>query len=61
MQKLALTAKPTYIFVDNSDGKDGPYGALQKFLAEDVNDEVEYYYGISYIGRGLLIKLRPDA
>jgi len=58
--KLALTAKPTFIFVDDSDGG-GSHDALQKFLAEDVKDKVEYYCGISYIGGGLVIKLRPDA
>lgn len=56
--KLALTAKPSHIFVDDSDCELGAKPALEKFLAEDLKDEVDYFCGIDYIGGGLVIKLR---
>lgn len=56
--KLALTAKPSYVFVDDADQVTEAKPAIEKFLAEDVKDQVEYSCGIPYIGGGLVIKLR---
>lgn len=55
--KLALTANPTFIFVDDTDGKECAQ-AVQKFLAEDIKDRVDFATKISYIGGGTLIKLK---
>lgn len=55
--KLALTAKPSFIFVDDADGLEVIH-AIQKFLADDVKGCVDFFCGIGYIGGGLVIKLR---
>lgn len=55
--KLALTAKPDFIFVDDSDDENGAKPAIEKFLAEDLRGRVAYTVGIDYIGGGLVIKL----
>ena len=56
--KLALTAKPSYIFVDDVDHPTGTKPALEKFLAEDLKDRVDFYCEIEYFSGGLVIKLR---
>ena len=55
--KLALTAKPEFIFVDDSDDENGAKPAIDKFLQEDMNGLVDYTVHIDYIGGGLVIKL----
>jgi hypothetical protein len=32
--------------------------ALERFLAEDARDQVRFYCGISYIGGGLVIRMK---
>lgn len=56
--KLALTAAPEYIFVDDSDDEANAKPAIEKFLAEDVAGRVDFLYPIDYIGGGLVIKLK---
>jgi hypothetical protein len=53
---LALTADPDFIFIDDADGEAKP--AIEKFLSEDLKGRVEYTVPISYLGGGLVIKLR---
>jgi predicted O-methyltransferase YrrM len=53
---LALTAHPTFIFVDDAAGEDAK-PAIDKFLIE-IDDRVEYVVPIDYAGGGLVIKLR---
>ena len=55
--KLALTAEPSFIFVDDSDDENGAKPAIEKFLAEDLRGRVAYTVGIDYVGGGLVIKL----
>jgi predicted O-methyltransferase YrrM len=57
--KLALTADPQFIFVDDADGEDGAQVAIEKFLKEDVHNRVDFTAHIEYIGGGLVIKLKP--
>ena len=54
--RLALTADPDFIFIDDADGEAKP--AIEKFLSEDLKGRVEYTVPISYLGGGLVIKLR---
>ncbi|MEP0857779.1 hypothetical protein [Trichocoleus sp. DQ-U1] len=54
--KLALTARPEFIFVDDVEG-DEVRLAVEKFLNEDLKGRVEYTVKINYIGGGLVIKL----
>jgi len=56
--KLALTANPTFIFVDDADDEDQAKPAVEKFLREDLSGRVEYTVPIDYVGGGLVIKLR---
>ena len=55
--KLALTANPSFIFVDDSDDESGAKPAIEKFLAEDLKGRVAYTVGLPYIGGGVVIKL----
>lgn len=55
--KLALTANPEFIFVDDADDENGAKPAIEKFLKEDLQGRVEYTVGIPYVGGGLVIKL----
>lgn len=56
--KLALTADPVFIFVDDSDDENGAKPAIERFLSEDIKDQVDYTLHISYTGGGLVIKLK---
>lgn len=56
--KLALTADPTFIFVDDAADELQAKPAIDKFLAEDLKGRVDYTVGIDYTGGGLVIKLR---
>jgi hypothetical protein len=56
--KLALTADPLFIFVDDADGVDGVNLAVKRFLSEDVSGHVDYTAHIDYQGGGLVIKLK---
>ncbi len=55
--KLALTAEPTFIFVDDADDENEVKPAINKFLKEDVKDKLDYTTKIAYRGEGLIIKL----
>lgn len=55
--KLALTAKPKFIFVDDSDDENGAKPAIEKFLAEDLAGKIAFTVGVAYVGGGLVIKL----
>ena len=59
--KLALTADPDYIFVDDSDDEAQAQPAIEKFLSEDLAGRVDYLYPIDYVGGGLVIKLKKGA
>jgi predicted O-methyltransferase YrrM len=56
--QLALTADPTFIFVDDAEGEGEAKPAIEKFLQHDIPGRVEYTYRIPYIGGGLVIKLK---
>ncbi len=56
--KLALTANPKFIFVDDADDPTQALPAIKKFLAEDLVGKVEYTVSLNYIGGGLVIKLK---
>ncbi len=56
--RLALTANPQFIFVDDADGQDGVQLAIKRFLGEDVRDQVDYTVHIDYLSGGLVIKLK---
>jgi hypothetical protein len=57
--KLALTAEPLFIFIDDASGEDGVQVAIEQFLKEDINDRVDFIAYIDYQGGGLIIKLKP--
>jgi predicted O-methyltransferase YrrM len=54
--KLALTADPDFIFVDDANAEQEAKPAIEKFL-DDLKDRVEYTFPIDYEGGGLVIKL----
>lgn len=54
--KLALTADPLFIFVD--DAYSEAKSAIERFMNEDLMNRVEYLFLIDYIGGGLVIKLK---
>jgi predicted O-methyltransferase YrrM len=56
--KLALTANPKFIFVDDADDATQALPAIEKFLAEDLAGKVDYTVSLNYIGGGLIIKLK---
>ena len=56
--RLALTARPAFIFVDDADDKAQALPAIEKFLREDLEGRVEYTLPIDYIGGGLVIKVK---
>jgi predicted O-methyltransferase YrrM len=56
--QLALTARPTFIFVDDADAEKEAKPAIEKFLQEDLHNQVEYTCPVSYIGGGLVIRLK---
>ncbi|MGI8734779.1 MAG: methyltransferase domain-containing protein [Pyrinomonadaceae bacterium] len=56
--RLALTADPDFIFVDDTAAEGKP--AIQKFLSEDLKSRVEYTFPINYMGGGLVIKLKQS-
>ena len=56
--KLALTAQPQFIFVDDSDDETQAMPAIKKFLAKDLKHRVEFCLNVDYIGGGLVIKLK---
>lgn len=56
--KLALTASPTFVFVDDADDLNDAKPAIDKFLSQDINGRVDYTVHIAYQGGGLVIKLK---
>ena len=54
--KLALTADPTFIFIDDANGEGKP--AIEKFINEDLKGKVQYTFPIEYTGGGLVVKLK---
>lgn len=56
--QLALTANPTFIFVDDADAEDEAKPAIEKFLREDLRDRVAYTFAVNYAGGGLVIRLK---
>jgi predicted O-methyltransferase YrrM len=56
--KLALTANPKFIFVDDADDPTQALPAIEKFLVEDLAGKVAYTVSLDYIGGGLVIKLK---
>jgi hypothetical protein len=59
--RLALTADPSYIFVDDADETEGVVPAITEFLRKDVSDRVDFFCGIPYFGGGLVIRLNAGA
>ena len=59
--KLAMTANPTFIFVDDSDDTNCAKPAVDQFLSQDLNGAVDYTVHIAYMGGGLVIKLKTPA
>lgn len=56
--KLALTANPKFIFVDDADDENAAKPAIERFMEEDLHDRVKYTLPIPYIGGGLVIRLK---
>jgi predicted O-methyltransferase YrrM len=56
--KLALTAGPTFVFVDDCDDENAAKPAIDQFLSHDMNGRIDYTVHISYMGGGLVIKLK---
>jgi predicted O-methyltransferase YrrM len=56
--RLALTANPQFMFVDDADGQDGVQVAIERFLSVDMRGRVDYTAHIDYLGGGLVIKLK---
>ena len=56
--KLAMTASPAFIFVDDSDSVDEAKHAIERFMSQDINGLVDYTVHIAYMGGGLVIKLK---
>jgi predicted O-methyltransferase YrrM len=56
--KLAMTASPSFIFVDDADDPRGAKPAIEKFLAKDLAGQVEFTFHVDYVGGGLVIKLK---
>ena len=58
--KLAMTANPTFIFVDDSDDVNCARPAIEQFLSQDLNGSIDYTVHIAYTGGGLVIKLKTS-
>jgi predicted O-methyltransferase YrrM len=56
--QLALTANPTFIFIDDADDENGAKPAIEKFLKEDLRDRVAYTFAVNYVGGGFVIRLK---
>lgn len=56
--KLARSANPSFIFVDDAADESAAKPAIEKFLHEDLKDQVDYTFSIDYLGGGLVIKLK---
>ena len=56
--KLAMTAYPRFVFVDDSDDENAAKPAVDQFLRQDINSLIDYTVHISYQGGGLVIKLK---
>lgn len=56
--QLALTASPTFVFVDDADDLNDAKPAIDKFLSHDINGRIAYTVHIAYQGGGLVIKLK---
>ena len=56
--RLALTAKPAFIFVDDAADETAAKPAISDFLTTDLAGRVAYRVPINYIGGGLVIRLR---
>jgi predicted O-methyltransferase YrrM len=59
--KLALTAQPVFIFVDDADDEAEVKPAIAKFQSEDVANNVDYTVKLDYTGGGLIIRLRNQS
>ena len=59
--KLAMTANPTFVFVDDCDDDNGAKPAIDQFLREDVNNQVAYTVRMPYLGGGMIIRLMSEA
>ncbi|HSE17336.1 MAG TPA: hypothetical protein VLB46_09795 [Pyrinomonadaceae bacterium] len=59
--KLALTANPTFVFVDDCDDDNGAKPAIEQFLREDLNNLVAYTVRMPYLGGGMIIRLMDQA
>jgi len=56
--KLAMTAHPTFVLVDDCDDPDGAKPAIEQFLSEEISGRVDYTVHIAYMGGGLMIKFK---
>lgn len=54
--RLALTADPTFILVDDAEGAETAM-AIKEFFERDLDGPPEYTVPIDYIGGGLVVKL----
>lgn len=56
--QLALTANPTFIFIDDAEAENEAKPAIEKFLKEDLRDRVAYTFAVKYGGGGLVSRLK---
>jgi len=59
--RLALTANPEWIFVDDAADWNSAGTAIARFLERDLKDRLAYTVPIDYIDMGLVIRLKPPA
>jgi hypothetical protein len=55
--RLALTANPAYIFIDDTDDRNNAGPALHRFRTEDLAGRVEFAFPVKYVGGGVVLKL----
>jgi hypothetical protein len=53
-----LTAEPSFIFIDDADDENYGKPAIDKFISEDLDGHIDFTFSVSYIGGGLVIKLK---
>ena len=58
--KLAMSAHPKFLFVDDADDENGAKPAIDQLLLQDINSLIDYTVHISYLGGGLVIKLNDN-
>ena len=59
--RLALTANPQWIFIDDAADWKNAGQAIARFIDRDVKDRLAFTVPIDYIDMGLLLRLKDPA